>query len=78
MINKGAKGNIIIKTQQLPYSILWDSSDPTILDTYGFPNEITSDDSHNWMLQKQIKTHRCARTLITKFPTSLTCALDIC
>lgn len=60
MINKGAKGNIIIKTQQLPYLILWDSLDPAILDTYGLPNQITLDNSCNWMLQKQIKTHQCA------------------
>lgn len=55
MINKGAKGNIIIKTQQLPYSILWDSLDPAILDTYHVPNQITLDNSHNWMLQEQIR-----------------------
>lgn len=60
MINKGAKGNIIIKTQQLPHSILWDSLEPAILDIYGLLNQITLDYSHNWMLQEQIKTHQCA------------------
>jgi len=43
----GAKGNITIKTRQLPYSILWDSLDPAILDTYRFLNQITLDNSHN-------------------------------
>lgn len=39
MINKRAKGNIIIKTEQLPYSILWDSLDPAVLDTYVLFNQ---------------------------------------
>lgn len=39
MIKKGAKGNIIIKTGQLPYSILWDSLDPAIRDTYALFNQ---------------------------------------
>lgn len=60
MINKGAKGNIIIKTGQLPYSILQDSLDPAILDTHGLFNQVTSDNSHNCMFQKQIKAHQSA------------------